>query len=352
MREAGRSGPRLLLRVTRVGRGAVALASVANLAVCGGPTAPTSNAGSGKVFALMDPGASTANLQAYAALSSVDGLVYRVLWSSLEPSAGSYNWTALDAAFDIVRRQGKKITIHVGPSAAGTPGWLGSLGMVSYTYTGPQGLRTDPIPWDDVYISRYTQFVAALGTHVQATGNMNLIESLSDPVPVPEMTIVGCQNNQLAGGLAYSRNRYLAAWRTTISAHASAFPGIRLFVSAPLGFICRNDGNDGQLFYAELMSYALSLTSYAAVFAADLNALGSQRMQQVGSISGQAAIGLQTIWSSTSDPNNRMQGTLADAVCRGWNLGARYFEIYQPDLSSADSNVQAAIGIVRTGQGC
>lgn len=300
----------------------------------------------------MDPGASTANLQTYAALRSVDGLAYRVLWSSLEPSAGSYDWTALDAAFAIVRQQGKKITIHVGPSAVGLPGWLGSQGMVSYTYTGPQGLRTDPVPWDDVYLSRYREFVAALGAHVQATGNMDLIESVSDPVPVPEMTIVGCQNGQLTGGIAYSRSQYLAAWQTTISAYASAFPGIRLFVSAPVGFICLNDGNEGQAFYADVMRYASSLTGDAAVFAADLTALGSQRMQQAGSISGPAAIGLQTIWSYTNDPNDRMQGTLTDAVCRGWTLGARYFEIYQSDLSSADASVQAAIGIARTGQGC
>lgn len=331
--------------------GALMFATLANLAACRSATPPITNVASGKVFALMDPGESAADLQTYAAMSSVDGLAYRVLWSSLEPSAGSYNWTALDAAFDIVRRQGKKITIHVGPSAGGLPNWLGSLGLVSYTYAGPQGLRTDPVPWDAVYVSRYSQFVAALGAHVQATSNMNLVESVSDPVPVPEMTIVGCQNNQLAGGIAYSRSQYVAAWKTTISAYASAFPGIRLFVSAPLGFICLNDG-DGQSVYTELMTYALSLTGNAAVFAADLNALGSQRMQQVGSIAGLASIGLQTIWSYTNDPNNRMQGTLTAAVCRGWNLGARYVEIYQSDLSSAGAGVQAAIGIARSGQGC
>ena len=204
-----------------------------------------------------------------------------------------------------------------------------------------------------MYLSQYAQFVAALGSHIQASGNMDVLEAVSDAAPVAGMTIVGCQNNGLAGGIAYSRSQYLDAWKTTVSAHANAFPGISLFVSAPIAFICLNDGNDGQAFYTEVMNHALSKTSTAAVFVADLNALGSQRMQQVkSSISAQAAIGMQTIWSYTDDPTNRMQGSLSDAVCRGWNLGARYVEIYKADLDNADAGVQAAIGQGRSGAGC
>ncbi len=326
--------------------------ALATLAACRGTTMPAARITSGKIFALMDPGASATTLQTYASLPAVDGVAFRVLWSSLEPTAGLYNWAGLDSAFAVVRRNNKKLTLHVGPNAVGLPGWLAALGMATYTYTDPRGSQTDPVPWDAVYVSRYRAFVTALGAHVQATGNVDLLESLSDPVPVPEMTIVGCQNGQLTGGITYSRSRYLAAWDTTIRTYASAFPGIRLFVSAPLGFICLGDGNDGQAFYADVMRYALSLTSNAAVFAADLTALGSARLQQAGSLPGQTAIGLQTIWSYTNDPTNRMQGTLIDAVCRGWNAGARYFEIYQSDLTSADPAVQTAIASARTGRGC
>ncbi|HUX35216.1 MAG TPA: beta-galactosidase [Gemmatimonadaceae bacterium] len=338
-----------------VGLLVVAMAAVAG-AACGGsataPAAPAVAVASGQVFALMDPGASASTLQAYAALPSVDGLAFRVLWSSLEPAAGTYDWTALDTALAVARRQGKTITIHVAPSAGGLPGWLGSLGMRSYSYVGPQGPRTDPVPWDSVYLARYRAFVTAMGAHVRATGNMELVASVSDPVPEPEMTIVGCQNHQLTGGIAYDRATYLAAWDSTISTYAGAFPGIRLFISSPIAFICANDGNDGQAFYTDVMRYASSATGHAAVFAADLTALGSQRMAQAASLPGAPAVGLQTIWSYSSDPQNRMQGSLTDAVCHGWRLGARYFEIYQPDLSSADASVQAAIGSARTGQGC
>lgn len=119
-----------------------------------------------------------------------------------------------------------------------------------------------------------------------------------------------------------------------------------------MAFICLNDGNDGQAFYADVMRYASSVTDHASVFAADLTALGSQRLQQAALLPRQGAIGLQTIWSYTNDPTDRMQGTLTSAVCRGWNAGARHLEIYQSDLTSAEAGVQAAIGGARTGQGC
>ena len=337
----------------RAAHASAAPVTLALLAACGGATTmPVTYATPGSAYALMDPGATTAALQQFAALPSVDGLAFRVLWSQLEPAAGAYDWTALDTAFAVVRQQGKMMTIHVGPTSVGLPGWLGPLGMASYTYTDPHGTHTDPVPWDDVYLSNYRTFVAALGAHIQATGNMNLVAAVSDPLPETEMSIPGCQDGRLAGSVPYDRGQYLAAWQSTISAYANAFPGIRLFVSAPLSFICLNDGNDGRMFYSDVMGYARSVTSHAAVFAADLNALGSQRLRQLGALAGQATIGLQTIWSYSDDPSNRMQGSLADAVCQGWNAGARYVEIYQADLSNADPAVQAAIGSARTGHGC
>jgi hypothetical protein len=166
------------------------------------------------------------------------------------------------------------------------------------------------------------------------------------------MSIVGCQNAILSGGIAYSRANYLDAWKTTVDAHAAAFPTTRLFVSAPVAVICMPD-NDGKAFYTELMNHALARTASTTAFAADLNAAGSMRMQQVdASISSRAAIAFQMIWSSINDTQNRMQGTLNDAVCQGKASGARYFEIYKVDISSPDAAIQSAIERARAGQPC
>jgi len=271
----------------------------------------------------------------------------------LEPQAGVYDWTALDAAFDTVRARGKQLTLHVGASALGIPNWLAGLNVVMYTYTPPRGAAvTEPVPWDATFLSRYTQLVAALAAHIQARGDTGLLYAVSDGVPVAEMSIFSCRDGLLSRDIAYSRGNYLDAWKTTINAHATAFSTTRLLLSAPVGVICMPD-NDGKAFYTEVMNHALAKSANATIFAADLNALGSARLAQVdGSISNRAAIAFQTIWSSTNDTQNRMQGTLKDAVCQGIGSGARYFEIYKADISSSDPTIQDAIQRARAGQLC
>ena len=306
-----------------------------------------------KVFALMDVGDSTAVLDSFAARETVDGLAFRTSWKALEPQNGVYDWTTLDAAFDTVRTRGKQLTLHVGASSLGIPNWLAGLGVVMYTYTTPLGATvTEPIPWDAIFLSRYSQFVAALAAHIQARGDTSLLFAVSDGVPVAEMSIFGCRNGVLSGGITYNRANYLNAWKTTIDAHAAAFAQTRLLISAPIAVICIPD-NDGKAFYTEVMNHALTKSANTTAFAADLNALGSARLAQVdASISSRAAITFQMIWSSTNDTGNRMQGPLKDAVCKGIGSGARYFEIYKVDISSSDAAIQDAIQRARAGQAC
>jgi len=339
----------------------LALCLVLPASACGGgsggdastaPDQPVSPVQVSKVFALMDVGDSTTVLDSFAARATVDGLAFRTAWRVLEPQNGIYDWTTLDAAFDTVRARGKQLTLHVGASSIGIPSWLAALGAVTYTYNTPMGAVTEPIPWDGVFLSRYTQFVTALAVHIQTRGDTSLLYAVSDGVPVAEMSIVGCQNGILSGGIAYSRADYLNSWKTSIDAHATAFSEPRLFISAPIAVICMPD-NDGKAFYAEVMNHALAKSAKAAIFAADLNATGSARLAQVeASVSPRAAITFQMIWSSTNDTQNRMRGTLKDAVCHGILSGAHYFEIYKADISSSDAAIRDAIQRARAGQPC
>jgi len=317
------------------------------------PVQPVSPVQVTKVFALMDVGDSASVLDGFAARATVDGLAFRTSWGVLEPQDGVYDWTTLDAAFDTVRVRSKQLTLHVGASSIGVPRWLGALGVAMYTYNTPMGVAvTEPLPWDATYLSRYTRLLAALAAHIQARGDTSLLYAVSDGVPVAEMSIVGCQNGLLSGGIAYSRANYLNAWNTTVDAHAAAFSETRLFISAPIAVICMPD-NDGKAFYTEVMNNALAKTAKATAFAADLNATGSARLAQVdAAISARVAIAFQMIGSATNDTQDRMHGTLKDAVCQGIGSGARYFEIYKADISSSDAAIQAALQLARAGQSC
>lgn len=335
--------------------GTVALSLFLSPGAAGAPAAPPSP---GRVFALLDPGESAATMRTFAQLKSVDGLAYRAWWRKLEPRDGGYDWQTLDAAVAAASAAGKKVTVHVGGGGMGTPSWLTGLGVQSYTYRIPGGLigagtaRTDPVPWDAVYGRRFVSFVGALGQHVADLGKRSTVGAVSVGVPVGEMTILGCANGRLEGGPAYDRAAYLAAWRTTIDATVAAFPGTRVLVSLPIGFICRDD-RDGTPFVTEVVRDARQRSAAVGFFAADLNAAGSSRAAMVDpTLRAQAGISFQMIWSATNDPNQRMNGTLGAAVCRSWALGGRYVELYKADLVNPAADVQAAVATARTGRDC
>ncbi len=305
----------------------------------------------GEVFALADPGDGVSLIQSYLAKTEVSGVAWRATWKSVEPNDGSWDWSRLDPALDAASSAGKRITIHIGVSGGAWPSWLTAAGVT--TYSGPSvtgGIVTDPLPWDSVFLTRYDRLMRQLASHINARGQTGLVRAVSVGAPVTEMSLVACSAGVLgtgATGVVYSRSQYLSAWTTATNAVISAFPGTTVVVSAPVPQICAPD-NDGAAFYSDLMT---PLTS-ASTFAADLNALGSQRLAQVSSALRSRPILFQTIWSSANDPSNRMQGTLSSAVCAGRALGGRYFELYKADLDSSDPAIANAVKQARGTVAC
>jgi hypothetical protein len=302
-------------------------------------------------YALMDAGDGASAFNTFLALSTVDGIAIRTSWQSLEPTKGSFDWSAIDAAVSAATTYGKKITLHVLASAyASPPSWVYTDGAQSYTYATPTGTtKTDPVPWDSIFLARWETFVSALASHLTASGGLARIQYVSVAVPVPEMSLVGCTNGLLGGTLAYSRANYLDAWRRTVLATQTAFPSVAKLLPVPVSMICRPD-NDGPRFYHDLFEYVLSLGATGfSHYATDLNALGSARMNGIVADSNRAAVGLQFIWSATDDPSNRMQGTLRDAICSGLKTyRSQYFEVYKADLQNPDPNIQGAIEAIHS----
>ena len=310
----------------------------------GGLENSAASAPAAEVFALTNPGDSTPVFQAYLNKPSVSGLAYRATWSQMETANGAYAWSGLDDALDATQTSGKRITLHIGVSGGAWPAWLTTAGVQTYSGATPLGVVTDPVPWDAPFVAQYAAFMQAMAQHIQQRGQTGLVRSVSVGAPVSEMSLVACNNGVLGStaAVAYDRAKYLNAWTATTSAVAAAFPQAQVFVSAPVATLCRPD-TDGRQFYADLLAPLSAQYANLSIFAADLNAAGSQRLVQAGALVQAFPIGLQTIWSATGDPANRMAGTLSSAVCAGRAAGARCFEIYQADLDSADPAIQTAI---------
>lgn len=297
--------------------------------------------GGSEVFALLDPFDDAARVRTYLQRAEVAGVAWRGLWKQVEPSDGTWDWSRLDTALDEAADAGKRVTIHLGSSGGGWPTWLTTAGVATYAGTTPLGPVTDPVPWDATYLARYSRLMQTLATHLTARNATARVRAVSVGAPVSEMSLVGCTQGVLGTSptsVAYDRARYLGAWSTAAQAVMTAFPANEVVVSAPVPVICRPD-SDGAAFFRDLMTPL----ARASIFAADLKASGSQRAGQIDATLRGRPLLFQTIWSSTNDPTNRLEGTLSSAVCSGLALGARYFELYKADLDSTTPALQRAV---------
>ncbi len=319
------------------------------------PSTPPSSPSASKNSAFVLVNMSTPDITSLLANAQVDGVAMQLVWSQFEKENNVYTWALIDNNIDIARAKGKKVTIHVFASL-NAPSWLAAAGVKYYSYQDFQGkAHTDPIPWDSVYLSNYTDFLKALADHLKEKNYTDSVSNISVATPVGEMSLISCRNGVLATGINYDRALYLSAWKQMIDAHATYFPSINKFVSAPVGVICMPDNDTS--FYREVMDYATSKYGKTFwVFAADLNAEGSSRTKNYLDYMSKTSLAYQTIWSSTNDGKGRMKGTypsnLKQAICKGLSNGASYFEIYAVDVANKDSSIQSAISIVHTPSLC
>lgn len=307
--------------------------------------APNKNANSAEIeaFALMDMEDKKSTFDTYLSRAFIDGIALRLSWADMEPENDEYEWKILDSALEVAKRRGKKVTLHIAGSPFDfTPRWVLGKGTRVYRLRTALSdfLPPEPVPWDKNYLKKWTEFIIALSEHIKEQDYMGTLAYISPAAPYTEMSLMGCKNERLSGN-PYKRESYLDAWNTTIQTLNQNFPTQTIMLTAPRANICKPD-NDGKTFYNLVLNSPNNKN--LMVFAEDLNALGSKRMDTLGStITGQN-VGAQFIWSYTHDNKNRFKGKLQDAVCKGiLNYGARYFEFYKHDIDNPNKSVRSVI---------
>lgn len=302
-----------------------------------------------QIYALTDPNDKTDVLEALAKDPRIDGLAIRTSWDQIQPAEAHFNWEQIDQAFLVAQKYNKHITLHILSSGYGrAPAWVFEAGAISYAVQSPpfaprQFTKNDAVPWDGLYLEKFFIFLKSLHAHLSERHFLPLLGYLSAATPVPEMSLVGCRDNQL-GDQYYDRVKYLTAWRYSLDAYNATFPDTPLLISAPVKIICYPD-HDGENFYREIMAYALQKTStHPMIYATDLTAQGSERLMQARAHHGQLPLAFQMMGQSSHDPRNRMLGSLQQALCQGISAGADYFEIYKVDIFNLnDTAIQNAI---------
>lgn len=316
----------------------------------------------GLAFALMDTGDDTVQFDRYLQMDNVDGIAVRLSWHQLQTQEPNPTWTRIDNAFAAAQAAGKKVTLHILSSLYGTtPTWVYNTGAASYNYNLPGGgLKKDPLPWDSVYLARWTTFLHELSVHLEENGYLSDLAYISVASPVPEMSLPACANGNLNGdyspSVAYDRERYLTAWEYFALAMDNEFPDTNKLLPVPVEHICYPD-SDGGAFYQELFAFLQERsTGLFSYYATDLSATGngSERLEQISSVLGDADVGLQYTASYSADSGASLGGSLLTATCDKAmrNYNAVYIEVYKADLESTDTTVQAAINAIHAPWDC
>jgi hypothetical protein len=194
-----------------------------------------------KIFSLLapdrDPTPNTPGLQD----PHIYGLSWRFKWVTIEPKEGQYNWESIDRAIDVTASAGKKVMLRV-VAGANTPDWVYQSGAKPFDFSNtdlahpgnhPQNLRM-PLPWDDVYLTKWEKFIQALG--LRYSGNPQIYS-----VQMTGGGYIGEMNLPKAFGkwkqVGYSDDKLITAWKRIIDSYQKAFPKTptNLDINEPLG---------------------------------------------------------------------------------------------------------------------
>jgi hypothetical protein len=297
------------------------------------------------------------NFDSYFSDPDIDGVALQEAWQIAEPTEGNYVWTepnnALDGVIAAAQAAGKRVTLHLIAEPAGAPTWLASDGAQYYSGTDSRGNRQSfVVPWDPVYLAKYTTFIQALSNHIESKGYTTTIFDVSIVVPELEMNIYSCANGQLSSAIAYDRTAYLNAWEQIAGVIQAAFPDQKKFVSAPAAQAICGTTQDPS-FYPDLLTALLTTSNAFWMFGADLNAASSNGPAGSGRVApylstftGKTGIGFQMLGSATSGTpslSGTYPGNLQQAVCAGLAIGGQYIEIYRTDELNTDSTIRSAI---------
>lgn len=271
----------------------------------------------------------------------VDGMALQIGWREVEPRPGSFDWRRVDQMVNEARRRGKRVTLHLLPLHP--PQWLFSAGAEKYCFTMPsrggfmQGRELcEVLPWDGVFLDRWSHLVAEFGKHY---GGDQTILAVSVTAPTPEMVLPGgIPGTPTFRDLErrYNKQTYLGAWKRMIDVYQSSFPDKVKFVAPGIVLF-------DEFFADDVLGYAREkFGDKLWLFNAGLRADGvPQKTMGRGHIAAlledhaqSGMLGLQTIWNSTDDPGNRMRGSLRNALDQGLLMGARYYEIYAVDIGN------------------
>ncbi len=295
----------------------------------------------------------------------VDGYVLRLEWQDVEPSAGVFDFSAIDHVLGRVEELGQKLTLHV----LGTePAHVVAEASQTWTWVDPNprhegrsactaslGGCLRPVPWDPAAQERQRRFLLALADHRVASpaGPVRLADHpafTTTSATIPGLGPIREVGFEVEGLPGYSREKLIQAIVTALGAQVEAFPRQAVFIGfwtiqdqvrepalweqVRLAVLAAFDGRSGPRvgFFRENLAQgeAGGVATYApsTTFAAPLFLSRDQTF---------VAFQALTSWARPFTGAEKVAGG-SPARAMAWareTYGARYFELYTVDLDTA-----------------
>ncbi len=279
--------------------------------------------------------------------SSIAGVAPRINWKDVEPNVNQFNWQIIDQVFTQATASGKFVVLTVVPGF-GTPGWaLQGVTTAAFAHQygpGTGQVGTLPMPWDQVYLSRWFAFLQQVADRYESNPAFRMISadgptSVSEEMSLPD---VGSDIKQWMA-LGYTPDKYAAAWKETFQSYARIFQ--KQFISLALypGLAIGHDGSRDITQRATTVQQIVAAgLQYKERFALQGNGLvaassGDNVYDLVRSNSGGLATGFELTTSATTNPGREGDAgspvhALTLALQRGLQAHVNFLEIYQADI--------------------
>ena len=318
-------------------------------------------------------------------LDNLSGVNIRTGWRKIEKKEGQFNWSFIDQSITKSRQANKSIMLTV-VSGVGTPDWVYESGSTSFSFKDRnpyhrvrgEPLRI-PVPWDEVFLRKWGNFVAELGKRYNDESTITLIHMVGPASMSPEMHLPkGPGNRSRWEELGYHSKKLVNAWKKVIDSYFSAFPNkaISIQIAIPIyndgslekileygtktygnRFVIQGDWltahtKDDFPLYKLIKEYSMKTTIGFEMIGPSGQPKKSQKRRSEEQLSHQtddrerkkSEIGANDEQPTASIPKTPLKekgprgmkgsrlGSLRGAIERGLHAGAQYLIIYQPDL--------------------
>jgi hypothetical protein len=284
----------------------------------------------------------------------ISGVALQIHWADLEPARGKPDWSKLDQLFTTAESFHKWVQLLIFPGFF-SPRWAleGDVKTETFAIQYGPGKGTEmqlPMPWDKVYLARWSAFLKLLGERYGKTPAFRVIAADGPTSVSAEMSLPQKPKNlRTWRSDGYTPRKYIEAWREVFQACATDFPNQWVSLSLGIGLNINNQGrrdpSEGARTRQKVIDHAMALLGRRFVLQnSDLSAgpVRHPATQFVMGYSGQVITGLQL--RTSAERESADMGAAGDpplALRRSIDLGMapnsadqhiNYLEIYEPDV--------------------